>query len=222
MPERLNMSDETNADELKSNAKPERNLIGQMAGMSFGAMKTLTKRAGRISFKIGKTIVLTTDQLKNYSPEQRDWMQRAGAAIYDARQVAGLTIDELSEILDLEDKTLLKAVEQGTATLSFDLILRLTSLLARHDPVPFLVNVARGYNPQLWQILEDWGFGQLPTMLERDRQWINIYRSRDETRDLSDKEFAKVMQFTRSAFDMALEFSKRETTDESLDEKSPE
>ena len=58
--------------------------------------------------------------------------------------------------------------------------------------------------------MEDWGFGQLPTMLERDRQWVNIYRSRDEARQLSEAEHEKVIDFARSAFEMALEFAKME------------
>lgn len=206
MPEKLNKN--ANAD------RPEKTLIGQMAGITAGlsksAMKSIATKAGSLSFKVGKTIILSKEQLKNYSPEQRDWMLRAGMAVQDARQVAGLTLDELNEVLDLDDKTLLKAVEQGSATLSFDLIVRLTSLLARHDPIPFVVNVIRGYNPQLWTVMEDWGFGQLPTMLERDRQWINIYRSRDEARQLSEAEHEKVIDFARSAFEMALEFAKME------------
>ena len=204
MPEKLN----------KNLARAEKSLMGQVAGLTAGlsksAMKSIAHKAGSLSFKIGKTIILSTEQLKNYSPEQRDWMLAAGEVVKDARQVAGLTIDELNEVLDLEDKTLLQAVEQGSATLSFDLIVRLTSLLARHDPIPFVVNVIRGYNPQLWTVMEDWGFGQLPTMLERDRQWVNIYRSRDEARQLSEAEHEKVIDFARSAFEMALEFAKME------------
>ncbi len=204
MPEKLN----------RNTDKPEKSLMGQVAGLTAGlsksAMKSIAQKAGSLSFKVGKTIILSAEQLKNYSPEQRDWMLAAGEVVKDARQVAGLTIEELNEVLDLEDKTLLQAVEQGTATLSFDLIVRLTSLLARHDPIPFVVNVIRGYNPQLWVVMEDWGFGQLPTMLERDRQWVNIYRSRDEARQLSESEHEKVIEFARSAFEMALEFAKME------------
>lgn len=203
MPEKLN----------KKTNKPEKSLMGQMAGLSKSAMKSIAGKAGSLSWRVGKTIILSADQLKNYSPEQRDWMRRAGMAVHDARQVAGLTIDELNEVLDLDDKTLLQAIEQGSATLSFDLIVRLTSLLARHDPIPFVVNVVRGYNPQLWAVMEDWGFGQLPTMLERDRQWINIYRSRDEVRQLSESEHEKVVDFARSAFEMALEFAKMDKED---------
>ena len=216
MPEKLNRN--TSAE------RSEKTLIGQMAGITAGlsksAMKSIASKAGSLSFKVGKTIILSTEQLKNYSPEQRDWMKRAGMAVQDARQVAGLTIDELNEVLDLDDKTLLKAVEQGSATLSFDLIVRLTSLLARHDPIPFVVNVIRGYNPQLWTVMEDWGFGQLPTMLERDRQWVNIYRSRDEARQLSEAEHEKVIDFARSAFEMALEFAKMEKEERAQKDES--
>lgn len=197
--------------------KGDRSILGQMAGITAGisksAVKSIAFKAGSLSFKIGKNLILNRDQLLAFSPEQREWMRRAGEAIRDARQVAGLTVDELGDALDLEDKTLLKAIEQGSATVSFDLILRLTSLLARHDPIPFFISIIRGFNPQIWTVLEDWGFGQLPSMLERDRQWINIYRSRDEARKLSDNEFEKVLDFTRSAFEMALEFAKMEKED---------
>ncbi|EDY87734.1 conserved hypothetical protein [gamma proteobacterium HTCC5015] len=199
------------------NSNDRSGLFGQVAGVTAGlsksAVKSLGKRVGGLSLRIGKTIILTRDQLREFSPEQRSWMRRSGEAIRDARQVAGWTLDDLSDALDLEDKTLLKAIEQGTATVSFELILRLTSLLARHDPVPFLVSMIRGFNPQLWAVLEDWGLGHIPTMLERDRQWMNIYRRHEEARMLSENEFEKVLDFSRSAFEMALEFAKIEKDD---------
>ena len=36
--------------------------------------------------------------------------------------------------------------------------------------------------------------------------FINIYRSRDDARTLSDESFEKVLAYTKSAFDMALHF----------------
>jgi hypothetical protein len=101
---------------------------------------------------------------------------------------------------------LLAAVENGTATLSFELILRLAGLLARHDPVPFVLQVTRAYNPELWKILEDWGASRLPVQFERERQFLNVYRRHDSARQLSDQGFDAVLRFTQSAFELALHF----------------
>ena len=62
------------------------------------------------------------------------------------------------------------ATSAGTATLSFELILRLSALLARNDPIPFVAQMLRGSNPALWRLLEDWGLGRIPLQLERERQ----------------------------------------------------
>ncbi|MEL7451446.1 MAG: XRE family transcriptional regulator, partial [Pseudomonadota bacterium] len=111
--------------------------------------------------------------------------------------------------IDLKDESVLKAVEAGTATLSVELILRLAALLARNDPLPFVIRMMRTYNPELWRVLENWGLGRLPLQVERERQFINIYRSRDQARDLDDESYAKVLAFTQSAFDMALHFARQ-------------
>ena len=65
----------------------------------------------------------------------------------------------------------------------------------------------RSYNPVLWQLLEDWGIGRLPVQLEREHQFVNILRSHDEARDLSEKDFERVLEFTRSAFETSLHFA---------------
>ena len=93
---------------------------------------------------------------------------------------------------------------RDTATISFELILRLASLISRHDPVTFIMEMTRTYNPAVWEILEDWGMGRLPLQYGRERQFINIYRQHDVARKLSDDGFAEVLKFTQSAFDMAL------------------
>lgn len=74
-------------------------------------------------------------------------------------EVAGLTITELNDALKLKDRTLLEAVENGTATLSFELILRLAALLARNDPIPFILKYTRTYNPKYGRYctIGDWG-----------------------------------------------------------------
>lgn len=133
--------------------------------------------------------------------------REAGAYVRELRELAGLTLVEVSEALDLRDRSLVKAVEEGTATLSFELILRLAAIVARHDPVPFVARMTRTYNPALWKLLEDWGIGRVPVQLERERKFVNVYRSRDQARRLSEEGFERVLDFTRAAFDSALHFA---------------
>lgn len=158
----------------------------------------LARRTTGTSLKVGKAIVKSQDQLK--------LMLAAGQSLKDLREVAGLTLSDLNDALNLKDKTLLEAVENGTATLSFELILRLAALLARNDPIPFVLKFTRTYNPEIWRILHDWGLGRLPLHYERERLFINIYRSHDSARKLSDEGFEKVLEFTRKAFEMSLHF----------------
>jgi transcriptional regulator with XRE-family HTH domain len=194
----------TSADDKKNKgdrrSAEEPSLILQIASLAAGAFQ-LAARAGDASWKVGRALLRTT------SPEHAAMMQETGAFLKELRELAGLTRDELAEALDLSDRSLLEAVENGAATLSFELILRLAALLARHDPVPFIIRFTRTYHPEIWSILEKWGIGRIPVHLERERQFINIYRSRDAARKLSDEGFAQVLQFTRAAFEMALHFT---------------
>lgn len=201
------------------------NLLEQMtsltSALSKSALGMLTSRVGGLTLDIGRTLILDRAQRKVMSEEQRAWMARAGAAIQDARQTAGWSRDELARSLDLEDKTVLQAMEQGSATVSFEMILRLTSLLARNDPIPFLVQLVRGFNPRLWALAEDWGVGRLPTMVERDRQWMNIYRGNEAARQLPEPDFDQVMSFCESALTMAVQFQqtgRAPAADETRDE----
>lgn len=165
----------------------ERSLVLQFASLAAKAFKL----AARVGTSSGDTKL----------------MQESGAYLRDLRELAGLTQAELAEALHLSDQSLLAAVEKGTATLSFELILRLAALLARHDPVPFIIRFTRTYDPEIWAILERWGIGSIPVHFERERQFINIYRGHDIARKLSDRDFERVLQFTRSAFETALHFA---------------
>lgn len=156
------------------------------------------KKTGGTSYKVGKAIIQSQDQLK--------LMVGAGQSLKDLREVAGLTVNELSEAINLKDKSILEAVEDGTSTLSFELILRLAALLARNDPIPFILKYTRTYSPETWRILNDWGVGRLPLHYERERQFINIYRSQDKARELSDEGFNRVLEFTKQAFNLSLHF----------------
>lgn len=175
----------------------KRSLVRLLLGATAAAVKLAARTSGA-SARLEAVIS---------SPEHRRMLAEAGASIRDLREVAGLTVREVSEAIQLPDASILKKVENGTATLSFELILRLSSLLARHDPVPFIIRYTRTYNPEVWTILENWGLGRLPLLMERERELVNIYRRHDIARELSDEGFARVLSVTRAAFEMALEYA---------------
>jgi len=145
-------------------------------------------------------------------PEASRARREAGGYVRELRELAGLTRAELAEAVELSDRSLLEGVEAGTAALSFEMILRLAAILARHDPVPFVARLLRSYNPLLWELFRDWGVDQLPLQFTREREFVNVLRSSDAARELSDADFARVLDFTRSAFETALHFAGRAGT----------
>lgn len=157
--------------------------------------------SGAMGLRVGRSLLL--------SPEAARMRREAGRYLRDLRELAGLTVDELADAIELSDHSLLSAVEKGTATLSFELILRLSALLARNDPVPFVAKLTRTYNPGLWKLLEAWGIGRIPLQLERERRFVNVFRAHDAARRLSDEGFDGVLAFTRAAFEMALHHAAR-------------
>ena len=148
-------------------------------------------------------------------PEAPEVRREAGVYLRELRELTGLTIDELADAIELSDHSILEAVEAGTATISFELILRLAAILARHDPAPFVMRLVRSYNPVLWQLLEGWGVARLPLQGVREREFVNILRASDEARALSDEDFEQVLDFTRVAFETALSFAVRSSENES-------
>lgn len=147
--------------------------------------------------------------------------RETGAYLRELRELAGLTVDELAAAVDLRDRKLIEAVEAGTTTLSFELVLRLAAVLARHDPLPFVSRMLRSHNPVLWEVLEDWGIGRLPLQLERERSFVNVLRGRDEARMLSDEEFADLLELTRAAFELGLGFARRKRSGRSTRARRP-
>lgn len=145
------------------------------------------------------------------SPEQKEMLKKTGSMLRNARDAAGLSIDELGKAIDLKDPVLLDLAENGKAALPFEIILRLTAILGRKDPVIFFLNLTRTYNPKLWKTIEDLGFGRLLVQAGRERAFANIYRASDEARELSDPEFQRVVAFMQSAFNMAMSFNARDT-----------
>lgn len=152
-----------------------------------------------MSFNVAKALLPT-------KPGQRSALSRAGALVRSMRETAGLSLKELGKAIDLKDPSLLEAVEGGTAALPFEIILRLAAVLARNDPIPFVMKLTRTNNPALWKVLEDLGIGRLVLQSNREREFAHIYSVDDSARRLSDEEFAAVLEFTRSAFNTAMAF----------------
>lgn len=196
-----NQSNKTSSSKATSTKKANEdnlsNFFDRVSDATSSALK-FAKKTGGTSYKVGKALIQSQDQLK--------LMISAGQSLKDLREVAGLTVSELSEAINLKDKSIIEAVEDGTDTLSFELILRLAALLARNDPIPFILKYSRTYSPETWRMLNDWGVGKLPLHYERERQFINIYRSQDKARELSDEGFNRVLEFTKQAFNLSLHF----------------
>lgn len=172
-------------------------LVDRITELTGSALR-FAARSTDTSMRLGRALLNSQDQLR--------LMLATGQSLKDIRKVAGLTLSEMSDALNLKDKSLLEAIENGTATLSFELILRLAALVARNDPIPFILKYTRQYNPEVWQVLNDWGVGRLPLQFERERQFINIFRGHDDARELSDEGFEQVLAFTRQSFEMSLHF----------------
>lgn len=175
----------------------ERRLAGMLnsaAGLSGKALKRAANSG------------LLTDTLFK-SPERLELMGKAGRALKDMRQTAGLSVEELSSIIDLNDPDILRAVEEGKTGLPVDVMLRLASYYSRNDPLPFIIRFSRTYHPWLSQFLNMTGLDRLMIKAERERKFLKIYRNVDNARKLSDEDFEEVLAFTRRAFNMALHFA---------------
>ncbi|RBW51384.1 helix-turn-helix domain-containing protein [Marinobacter sp. F3R11] len=181
--------------------KEPEGIIDRLASLTGSAFR-LGARATDTSLRLGRVLINSQDQLRA--------MLAAGHSMKDIREVAGLTLSEMSEALNLRDKSILEAIENGTATLSFELILRLAALIARNDPIPFIMRTTRNYNPEVWQTLNEWGVARIPLQFEREREFINIFRRHDSARTLSDEDFHKVLEFTRQGFEMSLHFAEEQ------------
>lgn len=201
---------------------PEAGLVEQMRSMAgkvldvgaatVGAASSLKTAAGVArALSQGRTMEAAADVLKAVMPglsEPGVWT-RTGAALKRLRTAAGLTITEVGAAINLKDPSLIEAWENGRIAVPFEIILRLAAVLGRNDPVGFVMKFTRASNPDLWRALEYLGVGKLLIQTAREREFANIYRSDDEARKLSDKEFAEVLTFTRAAFEMAMAFRGR-------------
>jgi transcriptional regulator with XRE-family HTH domain len=140
---------------------------------------------------------------------QRKDLARAGAFLRKVREQAGMTIGDVGQAVDLKDSVLLELAENGKAALPFEVILRLAAVLARNDPIPFVLHLTNTYSPAIGRTLKALGIGRLVEHARREHDFVNIYRARDAARHLSDAEFARVLAFVQAAFDLALDFTSR-------------
>lgn len=131
-------------------------------------------------------------------------LAKAGGLLRAAREAAGLSLREVGDAINLQDPALLTLVENGKVALPFEILLRLASVLGRHDPLSFLMRFTRAYNPDLWRVLEDLGIGRLAVEAGRELEFANLYRGNDAARELSDDEFAKLIAFLKAALELAL------------------
>jgi transcriptional regulator with XRE-family HTH domain len=154
-------------------------------------------------------VAFTLAQASIHRPGTKAAVEKGAALLRDLRQAAGLTLDDLGRALEVDDPSFMGLVEAGKVGLPFELILRLTAVLGRNDPVGFILQMTRAYNPTMWKALEGVGVGRLLVQAGREREFANIYRSHDAARALSDADFAAALSFADAAFVTALAFQAR-------------
>ena len=138
-------------------------------------------------------------------PQHKAAVDKAGSLLQDLRQTAGLTAQDLGRALGLSDVSELERIESGKVAMPFELILRAASVLGRKDPVTFIMQATRTYNPEIWRTLEALGVGKLVVQGAREREFANLYRARDAARKLDDAQFAALLAFVGAAFDLGLD-----------------
>ena len=165
---------------------------------------------GQVGTATDMTLWIARNKVK--APAAKAALGKTQSLLRELRLAAGLTRDDVSKALKVEDRSFLALVESGqVASLPFDLILRLAAILGRNDPLPVVLQMTRVYNPKTWKTLEALGVGKLYVQAGREREFANIYRSHDAARALSDKEFAAALGVANAAFESALESRPKHT-----------
>lgn len=131
-------------------------------------------------------------------------LRKGGAALRDLREAAGLSVRDLGRMIDLSDTSVLDLMESGKVAIPLEIVLRLAAVLGRNDPIPFVLRFVRQSNPTLARTLEQLGVGQLIAHAEREREFLNLYRSRDALRDWSEAEFKGLVSFVEGAVELAI------------------
>lgn len=174
-------------------------LTGQVAEGTFD----LARNTAAMTAMFGENWLRGT-LLKQLEPERLEAMSEAGRFLRDARETAGISIKEMADMLDISDGHVLEDIESGETIMPLELMLRSASLLARHDPIPFLIKFMRTYNPALEQTLEQWGVMALPRQFERERRFVNLVRQHDDMRALSDDEYDRFIEYMDSSCQLVL------------------
>jgi hypothetical protein len=216
--------DKSTSEEKRTEAEDNSSILDTLLGSQVGSLLGgLLDISGQAAKMVSENTWEQVLKMLKYTPEQLEQMGRAGTTLKDAREVAGLTLTELSSAIDLKNPDLLKTVEDGKVGLPFEILLRLASFYARNDPIPFVMKYARTYSPGIWDVMETLGLDKLTLEAEREIQFLNIYRSHDAARQLSDDGFERVRAFTQQAFEMALHFvAEQENIDYEDDEDEAE
>jgi len=182
-----------------------RKLTEQIAGGTFD----LARNTATLTAMFGETWLRNT-LLSRMEPERLEAMAEAGRFLRDARETAGLSIKDLAESLGLSDRGMLEDIESGETIMPLELMLRSAALLARHDPIPFLIKFMRTYNPALEKTLEQWGMLALPKQYERERRFVNLVRKHDALRRMSDDEYDRFIHYMDSSSLLVLEVMEKE------------
>jgi transcriptional regulator with XRE-family HTH domain len=180
-------------------------LTGQVAGGTFD----LARNTATMSAMFGETWLRST-LMNKLEPERLEAMAEAGHFLRDARETAGMSIKDLSESIGLTDRSVLEDIESGQTIMPLELMLRSASLLARHDPIPFLIKFMRTYNPALEKTLEQLGVLALPKQYERERRFVNLVRQHDVLRTLSDDEYERFIHYMESSCNLVLDVMLKE------------
>ena len=180
-------------------------LTGQVAGQTLDVARNTASMTAMFGESWLKSAVM-----KTFEPERLEAMAEAGHFLRDARETAGLSLKELTEALGVKDNTLLEDIESGDRVMPLELVFRSASLVARHDPIPYLIRFMRTYNPALGATLEQWGIMALPLQYERERRWINLYRQHDILRGLDDDEYERLISYVDSATNLVLDVMQKE------------
>jgi len=182
-----------------------RKLTGQVAGGTLD----LARNTAAMSAMFGENW-LRNAVLNKMEPERLEAMAEAGHFLRDARETAGMSVKDLSESLGMSDRAVLEDIESGQTIMPLELMLRSASLLARHDPIPFLIKFMRTYNPALEKTLEQLGVLALPKQYERERRFVNLYRQHDILRALSDDEYERFIHYMESSSNLVLDVMLKE------------
>ncbi|MBP6682993.1 MAG: helix-turn-helix transcriptional regulator [Halioglobus sp.] len=201
----LTMAKKDKEQEQESLLGSVRRLTGQVAGSTLG----LARNTAAMTAMFGENWLRST-VLNQLEPERLEAMAEAGHFLRDARETAGMSLKDLAESLGLADKTMLEDIESGQTIMPLEVMLRSASLLARHDPIPFLIKFMRTYNPALEKTLEQWGVLALPKQYERERRFINLYRQHDVLRGFSDAEYERFIHYMQSSIHLVLDVMQSE------------